>query len=123
MATYRSTIDRKRQKYMLTGYIAFGAFALAGFLSTINRVFLPLTLTAFLVFAACSLFLIYGIRCPRCRNAIGYTFVGSGVPFSASKIRYCPYCALDFDSEASPLPRSQSNFSFKRGRADKRRAP
>lgn len=104
MTTYRSTIDRKRRKYIVTGYIAFGAFALAGFLSTINQALLPLTLAAFLVFAASILFLIYGIRCPRCRKAIGYTFMGSGGPFSASKIRYCPYCALDFDSEANPLP-------------------
>ena len=98
MTTYRSTIDSKRRKYLVIGYIAFAVFALAGFVSTINQAFLPLTLTAFLVFAACSLFLIYGIRCPRCRKAIGYTFMASGVPFSASKIRYCPYCALDFDS-------------------------
>jgi hypothetical protein len=43
----------------------------------------------------------YVIRCPRCRHFIGQLgFMGRARPLSLAKaVRYCPFCALDFDTE------------------------
>lgn len=39
------------------------------------------------------------IRCPRCRGNLGVLAGVSGHPFAiSSKVRYCPYCAADFDA-------------------------
>jgi O-antigen ligase len=39
------------------------------------------------------------IRCPRCKGNLGVIAGVSGHPFAISgKVRYCPYCAADFDA-------------------------
>ncbi len=43
-------------------------------------------------------FAMYGIKCPRCRGNLG-TVIGAAGGFFAvpKKLRYCPYCSVDFD--------------------------
>ena len=39
------------------------------------------------------------IRCPQCKNLIGYQVMWGGSPFSVSKnFNYCPSCGVNLDS-------------------------
>ena len=54
----------------------------------------------FVVFFAGTLYLLFFLRCPRCRGAIGYVVTYLSGPFSISRrIRFCPFCGVALDSE------------------------
>jgi hypothetical protein len=47
------------------------------------------------------------IRCPRCSGNLGVIAGVSGHPFAISgKVRYCPYCAAEFDAPISTQHRA-----------------
>jgi hypothetical protein len=40
----------------------------------------------------------FAFRCPRCRGSLGHTLQRGHNPWRVGRrVRYCPYCALDFD--------------------------
>ena len=42
----------------------------------------------------------FGLRCPRCRNYLGYALTVAGATFRVSdKIHLCPFCGVDLDTE------------------------
>ena len=54
----------------------------------------------FAVFFAGNWYLLFLLRCPRCRGRIGGTVSYLSGPFSISrKIRFCPFCGVALDSE------------------------
>lgn len=52
-------------------------------------------------FVVCILFLQYGIRCQRCHNPVAQLIHlrGGGYFRLSKKIRFCPFCGLDFDMD------------------------
>jgi len=51
--------------------------------------------------ASAALFLGYGVRCPQCRNPIGYLMYlpGGGWFGFSKKLNFCPFCGLDLNGE------------------------
>ena len=95
--TIREDITRRKRKEAFIGYGGFGFFVLGGFATAAEQSFLPLALIGFAVFMASTVYLLFGIRCPRCTGRIGYTVSYPGSPFSVSqKIRYCSRGRCDF---------------------------
>ena len=64
----------------------------------------PLTRKA--VDAGCTLYLYFRIRCPNCNNPISQLIMmpGGGFFRFSRKLRYCPLCGIDFDTEMKNLP-------------------
>jgi len=58
-----------------------------------------LQLPAFIGFFGAVVYVLFAIRCPRCNGRLGQTFASHGIPFSETKVRFCPFCGLDFDSQ------------------------
>jgi hypothetical protein len=56
---------------------------------------------AVLIFIAVFYVMTFGIKCPGCRRSLfGCTWVVGGRLFSVGKrMRFCPRCGIDFDSE------------------------
>jgi hypothetical protein len=45
-------------------------------------------------------YLFFGIRCPHCQSRVGYNLNGLTSCFKSQKlVKYCPFCAIDLDSE------------------------
>jgi len=66
--------------------------------------FPPLVLLAFLGFAGCVFFVLFGLRCPKCKNNLGYTIQGPGSFWNISdKLKYCPFCGVALDKEVEEL--------------------
>jgi hypothetical protein len=46
-------------------------------------------------------YLFLGIRCPHCQNRVGQNLNNVASCFKTrNRIKFCPYCAVDLDSEA-----------------------
>lgn len=57
--------------------------------------------------------LYWGVRCPRCRNSIGYlAYLPRGGPLKLSKaIAYCPFCGLCLADNIEGVRREASRES------------
>jgi hypothetical protein len=77
------------------------AFAAVGFIPADSRSLGVWTLVPFAGFAACIVYLFYGVRCPTCRNQIvGLAYLPRGGYFRISAaVRFCPFCGLSLDTE------------------------
>ncbi len=63
-------------------------------------VFLPIV-----GFAGCVLFMVFGLRCPNCKNNLGYTLSAPSMGLGISnKLKYCPYCGVKLDTDMTYLP-------------------
>jgi len=67
----------------------------------LSEVFVSIALIGFVVLVIGMLYMLYGIRCPRCKrmfgNTIHYPF---GRLFSISeKVKFCPFCGVKIDSK------------------------
>ncbi|MFH1458993.1 MAG: hypothetical protein ABIG64_01285 [Candidatus Omnitrophota bacterium] len=97
----REKLNKIKNRLYLMGFLAWLAFPATIILSTINKNFSIYILIPFCIFGFCCMALIFGIRCPKCRGVLGYVICWPpGKWFKISeKIKYCPFCGLDFDSE------------------------
>jgi hypothetical protein len=104
--TIRQMINRKLRT---TSIIIFSGVSV-GFLGVLYSIWRGdgsptiIIFTGFLVSFIAIIFLHFGIRCPNCKNLIGfiamYRVFEFGNPFLASrKFKYCPYCGKDIDLE------------------------
>jgi hypothetical protein len=60
-----------------------------------------------LAFVAGALYLLFRVRCPRCRGPIGQVIGSSGGPFSISpRVRFCPLCGVALDMEIDDARRA-----------------
>jgi hypothetical protein len=76
-------------------------FAVMGIFEETFRSITLLLIVPFIGFAACILYLYFGIRCPSCKNPVAYlTYMNRGGYFHLSKnIRFCPFCGIEMDSD------------------------
>lgn len=95
--TIRNSLAKKFKLVNLLVLFGFIAFVLSLFFPSLF-VCVPIGL---LVFGF--VYLLLGIRCPRCQNRVGQN-LGNLKSFSKTgkKLKFCPYCAIDLDSEITP---------------------
>jgi len=97
--TVRDHLRSKIKKAYIVGFTGWlllaGSIVLAPKASPVTVAIPGLTL-----FFGAVIYTLLAVRCPRCRNRLGQTLTaGSGVPFSRSKVRFCPFCGLELDSQ------------------------
>jgi hypothetical protein len=84
---------------MIVGYSGLGFFVLGMIFSDISTTLPILPFVGFAIFLLSILYVFWGIRCPRCRNHLT-PITSYGSPFSIpKKIKYCPFCGVDIDTE------------------------
>lgn len=88
---------------MIVGYSGFAFFVL-GMIFGYKSTTLPLfPFIGFAVFSLSMFYVFWGIRCPRCRRRLT-PIMSYGSPLSISKkIKYCPFCGVDIDSELEEI--------------------
>jgi hypothetical protein len=99
--TLRESIVRRKRTVAIVTYLGFGWCLAWMVLSGAEPPWLFFVVfPGFAAFFAGTWYLMFGLRCPRCRGRIGYTVSYMSSPFSVSrKIRFCPFCGVALDSE------------------------
>lgn len=96
----RSVINKGKRRISLVAYSGVALFFVGILLSSISRQMFTLALIGFGLTFVCVVYAFFAVPCPRCKKAWGYIAMYSGGLFSISKkIKYCPYCGVDIDSE------------------------
>jgi len=96
----RDVISRRKRKATIIQYAGFTLFVFGGLATSLNESLFVLALPGFAIFIGGILFMLFRIRCPRCRGNIGYAVSYYGGPFTVSpKIRFCPFCGVALDSQ------------------------
>lgn len=99
----REKLNQTRKKMFLLSF-TFWVLIIAGLVySTIqkNDLFPILILIPFILFIFTCSYSLFGIRCPKCKGVLGYALawpLGKRLNIS-EKIKFCPFCGVDFDSE------------------------
>ena len=105
--TIRTIINKKMRTIMiliLSGSIVFGIGCIINVWNEPNTPPI-IALIGFGVAFVAMIYAFFGIRCPNCRNIIGYIamYKGPFIPDSilkmSNKIKYCPFCGVNMDSE------------------------
>ena len=104
--TIRDHLNRKMRPFFIVMGVCFVLFALSGPLAASMRVLPLLPFIPFLGFAGCILYLYFRIRCPNCNNPISQLpmMAGGGFFRFSRKLKCCPFCGIDFDTELKDLP-------------------
>ena len=99
--TIRSQINAVRCRIFVFTYSAFLLYTIGLFLSQVYPVFISIVVLGSLGFMAGVFFLLFGIRCPRCKGNIGYAIIWppGGLFTISKKIKFCPLCGVEIDSE------------------------
>jgi hypothetical protein len=97
--TIRELLNRRKRKAIIIAYSGLVLFVVGLSLGAVGPPWLFIAIPGFAVFVAASMYSLFLIRCPSCREAIGYTVAYPSGPFSISrKIRFCPFCGIALDS-------------------------
>ena len=97
----RSVTNKGKRRLSLVAYLGVALFFVGILLSPINRNMFTLALIGFGLTLVAVVYAFFAIPCPRCRTAWGYVAMYSGGLLSISKkIKFCPYCGVDIDSDA-----------------------
>jgi hypothetical protein len=100
--TIREHLTRQKRRCSGATYLAFIVFAAGAIAGAPRQEFVAVGLLGFALAFVSIVYLIMGIRCPRCRERIGQLRAYVGGPFSVPrKLRFCPICGVDLDS---PIP-------------------
>jgi hypothetical protein len=84
---------------MVVAYCGMAFFVLGMILSDKSSGLPILPFVGFPIFLLSIAYVFWGIRCPRCRYRLT-PITSYGNPFSISKkIKYCPFCGIDIDTE------------------------
>lgn len=82
-----------------------GMFIL-GLLVYVPGVFLParyilyLILASYVFIVGAILYMMNGIRCPKCKSSVGNAAFSIGGWFRGTgKMKFCPFCGVDIDTE------------------------
>lgn len=101
--TIRSQLEEIRKRLFISSLLAWLLFATSGiFMGMIHPFFRILSVIAFIVFMFTIFRLLFSLRCPRCRNNLGYVVCWPPTLSPAKispKIKLCPFCGVDIDSE------------------------
>jgi hypothetical protein len=97
--TMRQVINRQKQLWISAALVGMVFFIAEGFLGFRQPPWLLFVGIGFFMLAVVGINLL--IRCPRCRGNLGPLAAATGNPFAMSpKVRYCPYCAAEFDASS-----------------------
>jgi hypothetical protein len=98
--TIRESLSRRKRTAVIIMYVGFVLFASVGILSMHNEKLEFLIPIALLPSMAAGVYMLYGIRCPRCRGWIASIIAYGGSPFRVSpKLRFCPFCGVSLDDQ------------------------
>jgi hypothetical protein len=96
----RSVINKGKRRISVVAYSGVALFLAGILLSPITRHMFILSLIGLGLAFVSVVYAFFAISCPRCKTAWGYVAMYSGGLFSISrKIRFCPYCGVDIDSD------------------------
>jgi len=97
--TLRAVLNRKKRRWGFGILVGFALFFLGGLTAESSPGVPWLALVGFGIFAVALGATHLFTRCPRCQGNLGTLMMSSFRLFSVpSKIRFCPYCAADFDA-------------------------
>ncbi len=102
----RDHLAKKRRVVFLTAFICWLAFGIAGFIGSQSKQagLPPLMLLAFVGLMGCVLFMLFGLRCPNCKNNLGYTIQWPATFWRISdKLKFCPFCGVELDKDMKDL--------------------
>jgi hypothetical protein len=98
--TLRESIARSKRNGVIVTYLGLAWFLVWMALSGAQPPWAFVAFPGFTAFLAGTWYLLFFLRCPRCRGRIGHTVSYMSGPFSVSrKIRFCPFCGVALDSE------------------------
>lgn len=89
-------------------WVTFGISMIA---IAVHVIFVVVTALAFLGFAGCVLLMLLALRCPNCRNNLGYAVqwpVSWGV---SDRIKYCPFCGVSLDALEEDILTDESSMT------------
>lgn len=93
----REVINRRKRFWISMALVGVIFFIGEGLLGAHQPPWLLFVGMGFFILAVVGVNLL--IRCPKCRGNLGPLAAASGNPLAMSpKIRYCPYCAVEFDT-------------------------
>src|SRR5438552_18112755 len=93
--TLRKAIIRRKRIAAIVTYAGLAWFVAGMALSGAQPPWLFVAFPGFGICFAGTFYLLFLLRCPRCRGPIGYTVSYLGNPFSISRrIRFCPFCGV-----------------------------
>ncbi len=96
--TTREILNKKKRNAAI---FYFSSFLLLVLSAIIGSYYKPIMIFVVIAAVACIisvLYLLFGIRCPKCNNYLGVIISYFGGPFAISKkINYCPYCGIKLD--------------------------
>jgi hypothetical protein len=97
--TIREVLEKKRGVAVALAFLCWLSFA-GGivFTGSHSKEFPLLIFIPFIGFGVCVLFLLFGLRCPKCKNNLGYTLQSSFWRIS-KKLKFCPFCGVSLDTE------------------------
>ncbi len=103
--TVRDHLNRKVVPAFSLMLVCFVLFALMGVAKSAWQGIHWLPFLPFLGVIACILYLSYGVRCPNCGGSIGHLpfLPGGGYVRFSRKLKYCPFCGVEFDRELESL--------------------
>ena len=100
--TYRKILDQSRKRKLGVAYSAWIVGVVGIILMKIHPSLEIVSIVAVLVFLAALFLVFFGTRCPKCGGSIGYSinWPPSGLFSMSKKVRFCPLCGVDFDTES-----------------------
>src|SRR3989338_8422318 len=100
--TIRLKLGTLRKKYYIFSFSFWLLFAVSILLIQKNEIFSIISILAFIGFFVSVIRLCLFIRCPRCKNNLGYVICWPqtwSIAKISPKIKLCPFCGVDLDSE------------------------
>ena len=104
--TIRQYLNRSRTQLYAGAFLSWLGLVALLLNIWVNKADPPLVSVAifFALFMMFNIALVFGIKCPRCKNVLGDKLnwpPGKFFSFS-SVIKYCPFCGAEFDVEIPP---------------------
>jgi hypothetical protein len=106
--TIREGLHRRRRRLFLIAFALWLGFIPSMLATAISPYFAPLLVLCFVGFGACILSIMLRLRCPNCGNNLGYAVQWPPAWGISGKIRYCPYCGIDLDTDERDIRRDDA---------------
>lgn len=91
--TIRDHLKSKLNKARAVAFISLLVFGISAFWGADSDLVSVLVLIPFGFAAASTIYILYGINCPRCDASMGKVLSGSG------KTNFCPQCGVSLDED------------------------
>ena len=98
--TIRDFLNKKKQTATMLYFGSFILLIVSVFSSFYYRPIIIIAVIAGAASFTSLIYLLFGIRCPKCHNLLGMMISYFGGPFKMSaKVNYCPYCGAKLDDK------------------------